>query len=88
VVEEAVRGRLETNDAVGGRYDVGSGGLEPCGPWVVTVGGVEEMLVTGGGGSPSPSPAVAGPPAVGLFLVLTAQVQIRVVGRVSLVARA
>jgi hypothetical protein len=33
VVEEAARGRLETADGVGGRYDVGSGALKPCGPW-------------------------------------------------------
>jgi hypothetical protein len=50
VVEEAARGRLETADGVGGRYDVGSGGLETCGSWVVAVGGVGEMLFTVGGG--------------------------------------
>jgi hypothetical protein len=59
-----------------------------CGPWVVAVGGVEEMLVTVGVWSPFSPPAIAGPPAAGLLLVVTAQVQIRVVGRVSLVARA
>jgi hypothetical protein len=87
VVEEALRGRLETADGVGGRYDVGSGGLELCGSWVVAVGGNEEMLVTVGGGSPSTSPAIAGSPAVGLLLVVSVQVQVRFVGRVPAVGR-
>jgi hypothetical protein len=70
VVEEAARGRLETADAVGGRYDVGSGGLEPCGSWVVAVGGVGEMQFTVGVWSPFSPLAGAAPPLSGVLLVV------------------